>query len=230
MKRLLGIETSGQTGSVAFVEGERVVHFARLSEANRHAEETLPQIERALAELGWDKSSLDAVAVGRGPGSFTGLRVGLAVASGLRLGLGLRTFGFGSLRVAAACACIDGQGSLVRGAPGERLVVIRDARREEVFAGLYDEAWAELEPARTWPKAQVGENVAAWVGDQPHRQVTEEPDARGAALLGALALAASAGRADTESDELESLTPEYVRDAGATPQVLLTSPLLDPRR
>jgi len=84
-----------------------------------------------VAESGWAKTSLDRIAVGIGPGSFTGLRVGIALAQGVALGLDRPVFGVGSLAAMARAA----PASL----PGLRCPLI-DARRGEVFLAVYDAA------------------------------------------------------------------------------------------
>jgi tRNA threonylcarbamoyladenosine biosynthesis protein TsaB len=132
--RILGIETSTLRGSVALVEDGRTVAAADHSEPNAHAERILPLFDRLVAESGWAKASLDRIAVGIGPGSFTGLRVGIALAQGIALGLERPVFGVGSLE------------AMARGAPahvpGLRCPVI-DARRGELFLAVYDASGAE---------------------------------------------------------------------------------------
>jgi tRNA threonylcarbamoyladenosine biosynthesis protein TsaB len=71
-------------------------------ELNAHAERVLGLIEELLASAGWTRGSLDRVAVGVGPGSFTGLRVGIALAQGIALGLARPLIGVGSLRAMAS--------------------------------------------------------------------------------------------------------------------------------
>src|SRR5690606_33648731 len=86
--RVLGIETSGLSGSVALAEGGKIVAHRVHSGENQHAEKIFGLIEEALEEAGWERASLGRVAVSRGPGAFTALRIGMAVADGLSLGFG----------------------------------------------------------------------------------------------------------------------------------------------
>ncbi|HET7540536.1 MAG TPA: tRNA (adenosine(37)-N6)-threonylcarbamoyltransferase complex dimerization subunit type 1 TsaB, partial [Polyangiaceae bacterium] len=95
--RIVGIESSSRRGSVALLEGERLVASAEHEQPNNHAERLLPLFEQLLAETGWPKSSLDRLGVGIGPGSFTGLRAGIALAEGLSVGLDRPLWGVGSL-------------------------------------------------------------------------------------------------------------------------------------
>src|SRR5260370_41614633 len=80
---LLVIETSHRVGLVALAEGERLLGERRLDEARRHARDLAPAIRDLLADQGWRARDLDAVVVSRGPGSYTGLRVGIMSAKTL---------------------------------------------------------------------------------------------------------------------------------------------------
>jgi tRNA threonylcarbamoyladenosine biosynthesis protein TsaB len=127
--RVLGIETSSSRGSVALVDGS--IHLCSLEHerANAHGESILPLIEAALAQAGWNRSQLDRIAVGTGPGSFTGLRVGIAIAMGLSEGLEVPLVGVPSLRAMALAVPAESVGC--------RCVLV-DARKGELFAAAYD--------------------------------------------------------------------------------------------
>jgi tRNA threonylcarbamoyladenosine biosynthesis protein TsaB len=131
----------------------------------RHATGLLAEIERcAAAAGGWD--AVDLVAVGLGPGSFTGLRVGIATAKGLIVSLGLPGRGVSTLDALGA-------GIAAGGATGERLAVL-DGYRGEVFDALYDAAGATLwEPAVMRPEA-LAERLA---------QVATPPSAAGSGAV-----------------------------------------------
>ncbi len=111
----------------------------------RHATGLLTEVERcAGAAGGW--AAVDLLAVGLGPGSFTGLRVGIATAKGLSLSLGMPVRGVSTLDAVGA-------GIGAAGAHGERLAVL-DGYRGEVFVALYDEDGKVLwEPAVMRPEA-----------------------------------------------------------------------------
>ena len=117
-----------------------------------HATRLLEEVERtAAAGGGW--SAVDAIAVGLGPGTFTGLRVGISTARGLALSLGLPVRGVCTLDALAA-------GIAESGAEGERLAVL-DGWRGEVFAALYSE-----DGRRVWePAVYRPEDLAERVGE-----------------------------------------------------------------
>lgn len=122
-----------------------------------HATRLLEEVERAAAAAGgWGE--VDLLAVGLGPGTFTGLRVGISTARGLALSLGLPTRGVCTLDALAA-------GIGEAGAAGDRLAVL-DGWRGEVFAALYDAGGARIwEPAVYRPE-DLAERVAA-LGQPP---------------------------------------------------------------
>jgi tRNA threonylcarbamoyladenosine biosynthesis protein TsaB len=105
-----------------------------------HSAELLPAVARLLEEAGLGWSDLRALAVGVGPGTFTGLRIGVATARGLAQALGLGVRPVPSLDALAA-------GMATAAEPGRPLLPLIDARRRQVFAGLY-RAGARLE--REW--------------------------------------------------------------------------------
>jgi tRNA threonylcarbamoyladenosine biosynthesis protein TsaB len=138
-----------------------------LSESGRprHATGLLAEVERcAEAAGGWP--AVDLVAVGLGPGSFTGLRVGIATAKGLITSLGMTGRGVSTLDALGA-------GIGAAGAPGERLAVL-DGYRGEVFVALYEATGATLwEPAVMRPEA-LAERLD---------QVSEPPSAAGSGAI-----------------------------------------------
>jgi tRNA threonylcarbamoyladenosine biosynthesis protein TsaB len=122
--RILALETSTSWCSVAVGDG-RDWHERAVDAGNAHSTLLLPLIRRALAAAGWPLASLDAIAFGAGPGSFTGLRIGCGVAQGLALGAGLPVVPVGTL---AALALADG---------GPHVVACLDARMREVYVAAY---------------------------------------------------------------------------------------------
>jgi tRNA threonylcarbamoyladenosine biosynthesis protein TsaB len=127
MTRLLAIETSSEACSVALsVDGEvREIHeHAPL----HHAELLLPAVNRLLAEAGISLSALDVIAFGRGPGSFTSLRIGIGVVQGLAWAADLPVVPRSSLAAVA-------QEAADRAGPAARQITVAvDARMKEVFS------------------------------------------------------------------------------------------------
>jgi tRNA threonylcarbamoyladenosine biosynthesis protein TsaB len=134
LTRLLAVDTSFAWGSIALLARERgddppvVVAELGLLAGASHAGNLVGRIDRLLAEVGWAKSSLDAYAAARGPGSFTGLRVGLGTIRGLGLAAGRPCVGVITLE---ALAEAHGPAELER-------VPLMDAGRREIFCARYD--------------------------------------------------------------------------------------------
>ena len=228
--RVLGIETSSRRGSVALVEDGRLVAHTSYDEPNLHAERVLPQIERLIEQASWKRSELERIAVGVGPGSFTGLRIGIALAQGLALGLRAELVGVGSL-VAMAAAVPESQ-------PGARICLL-DARRGEVFLAAYDRGGNEL----IAPCAIARDAVVSALRGQPMRELTAtapEPvvvGEIGSELQGLERLLRSTetdlphaiwtARLGAGSEPAgAALEPVYVRDAGASLPNLQKSPFV----
>src|SRR3954469_24923868 len=98
---LLAVDTSTTRAGIALYDGEVLAEY--VWQAGRdHGRHLMPAIQETMARLGKTPADLTGTAVARGPGSFTGLRVGLAVAQGLAVALGIPVYGIGSLEVLAA--------------------------------------------------------------------------------------------------------------------------------
>ncbi len=123
---LLALDTSTESCSAALLCGDRLLERSELA-PRRHAELILPMIDSLLAEAGLSRRRLDGIAVGRGPGAFTGVRLGVSVAQGLALGLDIPVVPVSSL--AALAQDVPASDGLI-------LAVI-DARMGEVYAGTF---------------------------------------------------------------------------------------------
>jgi tRNA threonylcarbamoyladenosine biosynthesis protein TsaB len=134
--RLLILETSCRSGYVALASGTSVLASQRLDEARRHARDLAPAVAGLLTGQGWRPRDLDGVIVSRGPGSYTGLRVGVMSAKALAYAVG------------AAVLAVDTFAAIALQAPPEtqRLEVIADGQQNRVYVQSYlrEEAQAHL--------------------------------------------------------------------------------------
>ena len=102
--KLLAIDTATEAMSVALHDASTVCAHRFELIGRGHAERVLPLVQEVLAEQGWALSDLTALAVGRGPGAFTGVRIGISVAQGLAYGLGIPVVGVSDLEAVAVGA------------------------------------------------------------------------------------------------------------------------------
>jgi tRNA threonylcarbamoyladenosine biosynthesis protein TsaB len=223
--RVLAIDTSSEIGAVALLDRGAVRAAMQARVMHQHGETLLPHVDRVLALSGLTIRDVELLAVGLGPGSFTGVRIGVATAKGLALAHGTPMIGVRTSRVLARAA----SGSL-------RLVAI-DAKKEEVFVAAYASGAEGLAPLLEdvhGEPAEVAARLAAIVGDVRtaslvgsavgvHRAVFEAalpgvsffPDvfaAPSATLLAQEALEIHAARGP---DDPAALVPVYVRGADA---------------
>lgn len=132
---LLAVDTSSRVLSIAIRAGDGGIFEVNLEGVPRHAEHLIDLIDQGLRELGIRKHEIHRFIWGVGPGSFTGLRIGLAVLKGLHAGLGKRAGGVSSMDLIAL-----GSG-LVSG----ELAVCVDARREHIYTAMYGARDGKLE-------------------------------------------------------------------------------------
>lgn len=213
--RLLAIETATEACSVAVhhdgnvEERFEVVH-------QQHSARILPMVQQALAASGLVLSQLDAIAFSRGPGSFTGLRIGAGVAQGLAFGADLPVVPISSLA------------ALAQGQDAPRVFAALDARMAQVYYGAYERHGAQVTPvgveAVAFPEAVALPEAIGWIGvgsgfDQYEQALRARlgrtltgvkrniyPHARDVATL------ASAAVARGETLPAEQAVPVYIRD------------------
>lgn len=137
MALILNIETATPVCSVSITDGLAVLALRETSESNSHARVVAVFIDQLLKETGIDKHSLDAIAVSMGPGSYTGLRIGVSTAKGLCYALDKPLIGIGTTESMAygmkEMPLADKNGLPVMYVP------MIDARRMEVYTALFDE-------------------------------------------------------------------------------------------
>ena len=144
MPRALATETSGRLGSLALVEDGRVVAEDEFPHGLQHAAEIVVRIDRLCRERGWGPGDLRELYVSAGPGSFTGLRIGITLAKTFAFATGAKLVAVPTVRVLAA------------NAPPEatNLVIVLDAKRDQIFTARFEReggesggAWVEREAA-----------------------------------------------------------------------------------
>jgi tRNA threonylcarbamoyladenosine biosynthesis protein TsaB len=135
---LLAFDTATPQVTVAVHDGDSVLAESVSDRAMKHGEQLAPLIASCLEAAGAERFDLTAVAVGAGPGPFTGLRVGLVTARTLGLALDLPVYAACTLDVLA----VEAVGT---GAVAEPFVVASDARRKEVYLASYDEDGRRLD-------------------------------------------------------------------------------------
>jgi tRNA threonylcarbamoyladenosine biosynthesis protein TsaB len=125
--RILAVETSTLAGGVAALDGERVVGESLLNISLTHSERLMAMVDRLLVDCGWGLDQLDGLAVSVGPGSFTGLRVGIAAVKGLAFATGLPVAAVPTLDALAAAVPFSFRA----------VCPVLDARKGEVYVSLY---------------------------------------------------------------------------------------------
>lgn len=163
MAKILLIETSTTQCSVALAEGGTPVAWKeeRAEQGYVHAERLMPFVDAVLHEQGWSRAELDAVAVSGGPGSFTGLRIGVSTAKGLCQALHVPLIALDTLALLAE------QGKRLDPTPQQRVAMI-DARRMEVYAGTFDADGTCMQaatPVEVDKSPDAFEGPAQFIGD-----------------------------------------------------------------
>ena len=174
---LLAFDTATAAVTVALHDGDRVLASSTRLDAMRHGELLAPGITAVLAEAGVVRQDLTAVAVGVGPGPFTGLRVGLVTARTLGAVLEIPVYGVCTLDVLAVEA-VDS------GAVTGPFLVATDARRKEVYWASYDDQGVRLDGPHVSKPDQVrtdgpvvGRGAVLYPEAFPHAVGPELPDA-----------------------------------------------------
>lgn len=130
---ILGIETTGKVGSVAIVDESGKTVNRVTTDSMSHLRELVPMIKELVDELGISLNELDAIAVSVGPGSFTGIRIGLATAKTLAQTLGKKCISVNSLEIFKEKADSD-----------NKVAVIYNARRGQVYGAIYGNDGSEI--------------------------------------------------------------------------------------
>jgi tRNA threonylcarbamoyladenosine biosynthesis protein TsaB len=232
---VLGIETGSGSASIGLVNGGRIAaSLAR--EVKSHGADLPTLVEELLSIAGLGICDLSAAAIGIGPGSFTGLRVGLSYVKGLAFGAAIQIVGIPSLDALALCGSTS---PVAR--PGVKICPILDARRGEVYVSLYEVVTDALEKSLgdlvvpldefasriTGEVLFVGESKAADASALVGRSGGKANVTRAAefVLRGSFVAALGAARvARNDVDEVATLEPLYVR----APEASVKSTAIDP--
>lgn len=141
MSIILNIETSGSICSVAISKEGTIEYYLEDDAGMRHAEVLAPFVDKCMKELSRKEERLNAVAVSMGPGSYTGLRIGLSLAKGLTFSCNVPLIGISTLEILAVKAMFRNH----EYTGTELLVPMIDARRMEVYTGIYDFSLKQIE-------------------------------------------------------------------------------------
>ena len=161
--RILAVDTATEACSVALLcDGEIISRFA--ISPREHTQKVLPMISEVLAEAEMSLNQLDALAFGRGPGSFTGVRIGVGIAQGLALGADLPMIGVSSLMTLAQGAFrVSGQ---------SHVLTAIDARMSEIYCAKYQRTvegfWQGEETEAVLIPDDFKDNFASLTGSWGH--------------------------------------------------------------
>jgi len=212
----LALDASQPSGSIALQEEGKLVYASSFGVNITHSETLMPQVDHAVKLCGKRPEDITGVLLCNGPGSFTGLRIGLATAKGIAFGLQIPLHVYNSLEVKA----------LGRWDCGKPILSVLDARMGQVYAALYDEHLREIiAPSVCDPKEiknwRVGE--AYMVGNGSHLVDLDGCQKFPPSLEESVNVAASLfalqelrmDKAPYDFDVLASLEPFYLRESTA---------------
>jgi tRNA threonylcarbamoyladenosine biosynthesis protein TsaB len=202
--RVLALDTATDIATACVVTDGAVRAEGTIGPERYAAQRILELADELLAEAGLRPVALDVVVVGTGPGSFTGLRIGIAAARGLGLALGIPVAGVSTLEA-------------LRAGAGPAAYAVIDARRGEVFAAGPDLAPAVLRPealARLLPAGAlaVGDGALRYAAELHGVEIPPPGDARHAPRAAHLAALAAADGYRSSSE------PRYLRRPDAEPE------------
>lgn len=217
--KILALETTERTGSVAVADGGNVLLEIELSHSQRSAQSLAPAMRDLLSQVGWRPDDVQLTAVSQGPGSFTGLRIGIATAKLFAYATGGELLGVDTLAVIADGAPDDvAELSVVQDAQRGELVARRFARRsdgwfepQEPERLLDGESWlSQLRPGQV----VAGPGLVRWVDRLPS-QVRTLPPSCWTPRASEVARRAGYEYGQGRRDDLWRLGPRYSRRSAA---------------
>ena len=228
--KILAIETSRREGSIAACHGATVLEEHRLDPQQRTARVLAPAIQKLLADVGWQAMDLEVVAVTQGPGSFTGLRIGVTTAKTLGYASGAGVMGLNTLEVLAAQLLM---GDSASESPHVHDVVL-DAHRNQLFTARYRrqedhllcelpthlvdrDTWLEqhpqmagglLEGPSSVPQAAMVGQLAAWRLDPDIQWPQDDMSwAKGGATMDVMAMVPRYYRRSAAEEKRDGISP-----------------------
>lgn len=223
MTRILQIETATQVCSAALSQNGKTIALKELEAQNIHAAHLTLFIDEVMQQAGLDYKDLDAVAVSQGPGSYTGLRIGVSTAKGICFAVEKPLIAIPTLQLMA-------KGFLEAEPDYQGLVCpMIDARRMEVFTALYDERLQEHMPvsaeiiAENAYAAQLSEGKITFIGDGAMKcsAVIQAENARFSALnfntAAHMSMLAFQAFQQSEFQDVAYFEPYYLKDFLITP-------------
>jgi tRNA threonylcarbamoyladenosine biosynthesis protein TsaB len=223
MDRLLLIETSGRVGHVGLADGSTLLAERTLDENRRHARDLAPAVADLLRQFDWRPRDLAAVLVSLGPGSYTGLRVGIMSAKALAYATGCAVVGVPTFQVIATQTPVS----------ESELEVIADAQQEKLYLQAHRRIAAtqpfvsagdlRVVPGREWATARrpnvavTGPGLVKALPWLPKETVTAPPETWQPTIGGLLNVGWELFRRGIRSDPLR-LEPLYLRPSSAEEQ------------
>ncbi|MFB6262480.1 MAG: tRNA (adenosine(37)-N6)-threonylcarbamoyltransferase complex dimerization subunit type 1 TsaB [Bradymonadaceae bacterium] len=228
----LGIDTATPVQSIALMDGDRLIEDCRRRVEFDHSSSLLANLDDGFREHDWEPGDLDLIAVGIGPGSFTGVRIGLSLAKGIARGAEVPLVGVSSPGCQAT--------SHARRSPGRYVCAAYDAQRREVYTGTFvhrresDRTVPVVDDALVEP-AELRARLERWADDED-RTITvvgngterfeelgrwDRPDIRALPPADATPSGVDAIRLGRQAfdergpDDLARLEPNYIRPSSA---------------
>jgi tRNA threonylcarbamoyladenosine biosynthesis protein TsaB len=212
---VLALDTAGTGCFAAVYDSDRDVVLAEAGAdiGRGHAERLMAFIDEALAESGKTLGDVDRIAVTVGPGSFTGIRVGVAAARGFALALAVPAVGISSLAVLAKAARQVHQGQAV--------FAVMDAKRDEIYGQMFDAAGAAMAEAQAYAVDEARHLASGFdgvvCGSARELLLGEHVDADAPRYLAEIGVVARLGA--IADPALGKPTPLYLRGPDAKPQL-----------
>lgn len=217
MAFILSIETSTSICSVAIHDQGNLLALAEIDEPGAHAEKLLGLVGEVFEKAGLSFGDLDAVAVSQGPGSYTGLRIGVSTAKGIAFALEIPLIGINTLQAMAASQPIS---------QGEFVVAVLDARRKEVYTQTFGNLLQEISSIESLVLEEdsyasilekgkiyfVGDGVEKVLQEIQHENASFQVDWKKSLSAKNMGVLASVKHARQEWEDLAYFVPNYLKE------------------